>query len=177
MRGGAILHRACMALVLLAMLLATKAVIIMLFDRLVSIIRGLIKRTAVGGAIPVAMLHLVTISKRGTSVKAVVDRVLTVWSVHHPTFTYTLAVSWTNYWLRDCISMIVGVRDIRMSIIKLLSCCVGDMSSIERVCDWWMWKLFGIISIRPPILEGMMVRRRYPLRHFFRVHRAHRPLE
>lgn len=173
MRGVAVLHWACMALVLLA----TKAVIVMLADRLVSIIQGVIKGTAVGVAIPIAMLHLVTKSQRGTFVKAVGDRIRTIWGVHHPTFTDTLALHWINCWLRDCISMINGVRDMSVSIIKLLSCCGGDVSSIERVCFWWMWNLSGIISIRPPILEAMMVRRRYPLRHSFSVHGAHKPLQ
>ena len=117
MRGVAVLHWACMALVLLA----TKAVIIMLFDRLVSIIRGVIKRIAVGVARPIAMPHLVTIFKRGTAVKAVADRIQTIWKAHHPTFTDTLALNWINSWLRYCISTIVGVRDISVSIDKLLS--------------------------------------------------------
>ena len=72
--------------------------------------------------------------------------------------------------------MIFGVRGIEWSMSKLLSCCGGDVSSIEGVGHWWMRKLFGIISIRPLILEEMMVRRRYPLRRFFRMHRAHKPL-
>ncbi len=32
--------------------------------------------------------------------------------------------------------MIIGIRDIDVSIIKLLRCCVVNMSSIERVCRW-----------------------------------------
>ncbi len=77
------------------MLLATKAVIIMLFDRLVSIIRGVSKRSAVGVAVPIAMLHLATESQSGTSVKAVVCTVRAMWSAHHATSVYVLALCWT----------------------------------------------------------------------------------
>ena len=160
MRGVAVLHRACMVLVHLA----TKAVIVMLFDELVSIIRCVIKGNGIGVAIPIDMAHLVTECGRGTSVKAVGDRGRTIWSAHQSTFTDTLALNRIDYWPRHCMSMMIGVRNIWVSIIELLRRCGGDVSSIKRVCHWWVWNMSGIISIRPPILEGMMVQCRSSLR-------------
>ena len=74
------------------MLLATKAVVIMLFHRLVHVSRGVSKGRVVGAAIVIGRLHLVTEFEMGTSVKAIGSRVRAILRVYCPAFIDVLAL-------------------------------------------------------------------------------------